>query len=69
QGQQQQQTSPLLLPKCEMPGMSASRVKQESPKVANFEDRLKSIITTALNEDQEHRSKAVEPSPSPSPLH
>lgn len=28
---------------------------QESPKVINFEDRLKSIITSVLNEDQEHR--------------
>uniref|UniRef100_A0A6P4E9K6 Histone-lysine N-methyltransferase, H3 lysine-79 specific n=1 Tax=Drosophila rhopaloa TaxID=1041015 RepID=A0A6P4E9K6_DRORH len=63
---QQQQLSQL--PKCELPGLSASR-KQESPKVANFEDRLKSIITTALNEDQELRSKAVDSSPSPSPLH
>nr|XP_043068142.1 histone-lysine N-methyltransferase, H3 lysine-79 specific isoform X2 [Drosophila bipectinata] len=67
--QSQQQVAPSLLPKCELGGLSASRIKQESPKVANFEDRLKSIITTALNEDQEHRSKAVEPSPSPSPLH
>ncbi|XP_043653218.1 histone-lysine N-methyltransferase, H3 lysine-79 specific [Drosophila teissieri] len=66
--QQQQQMTISQLPKCELPGLSASR-KQESPKVANFEDRLKSIITTALNEDQEQRSKAVESSPSPSPLH
>lgn len=28
---------------------------QESPKVINFEDRLKSIITSVLNEDQEQR--------------
>ncbi|KAG7310918.1 hypothetical protein JYU34_003757 [Plutella xylostella] len=28
---------------------------QESPKVINFEDRLKSIITSVLNEDQERR--------------
>lgn len=66
--QQQQQMTLSQLPKCELPGLSTSR-KQESPKVANFEDRLKSIITTALNEDQEQRSKAVESSPSPSPLH
>ncbi|XP_036674926.3 histone-lysine N-methyltransferase, H3 lysine-79 specific [Drosophila suzukii] len=66
--QQQQQVTLSQLPKCELPGLSASR-KQESPKVANFEDRLKSIITTALNEDQEQRSKAVDSSPSPSPLH
>ncbi|XP_017031462.1 histone-lysine N-methyltransferase, H3 lysine-79 specific isoform X1 [Drosophila kikkawai] len=68
--QQQQVTTPSsLLPKCELPGLSAGSRKQESPKVANFEDRLKSIITTALNEDQEQRSKAVDPIPSPSPLH
>ncbi|KAH9641292.1 hypothetical protein HF086_005773 [Spodoptera exigua] len=36
---------------------------QESPKVINFEDRLKSIITSVLNEDQEQR-KASRPSQS-----
>ncbi|XP_046661209.1 histone-lysine N-methyltransferase, H3 lysine-79 specific isoform X3 [Homalodisca vitripennis] len=30
---------------------------QEPPRVANFEDRLKSIITTVLNEDQQNRSQ------------
>lgn len=35
---------------------------QESPKVINFEDRLKSIITSVLNEDQEHR-KATRQAP------
>ncbi|XP_043683917.1 histone-lysine N-methyltransferase, H3 lysine-79 specific-like isoform X1 [Vespula pensylvanica] len=30
---------------------------QEPPRVANFEDRLKSIITSVLNEDQQNRSK------------
>ncbi|TGZ54651.1 Histone-lysine N-methyltransferase, H3 lysine-79 specific [Temnothorax longispinosus] len=30
---------------------------QESPRVANFEDRLKSIITSVLNEDQQNRNK------------
>lgn len=29
---------------------------QEPPRVANFEDRLKSIITTVLNEDQHARN-------------
>ncbi|XP_017461105.1 PREDICTED: histone-lysine N-methyltransferase, H3 lysine-79 specific-like, partial [Rhagoletis zephyria] len=55
-----------MLPKCELPGarkslMSAAAAAgiQESPKVANFEDRLKSIITSALNEDQEHRKAAA----------
>lgn len=36
---------------------------QESPKVINFEDRLKSIITSVLNEDQEQR-KASRPAQS-----
>ncbi|CAH0592341.1 unnamed protein product [Chrysodeixis includens] len=31
---------------------------QESPKVINFEDRLKSIITSVLNEDQEQRKSS-----------
>ncbi|KAL1492765.1 hypothetical protein ABEB36_010966 [Hypothenemus hampei] len=30
---------------------------QEAPRVANFEDRLKSIITSVLNEDQQNRNK------------
>ncbi|KAF7381235.1 hypothetical protein HZH68_016110 [Vespula germanica] len=30
---------------------------QEPPRVANFEDRLKSIITSVLNEDQQNRCK------------
>lgn len=34
----------------------ASRT-QEPPRVANFEDRLKSIITSVLNEDQQNRTK------------
>ncbi|XP_026758650.2 histone-lysine N-methyltransferase, H3 lysine-79 specific isoform X1 [Galleria mellonella] len=36
---------------------------QESPKVINFEDRLKSIITSVLNEDQEHRKASRQPAP------
>lgn len=32
-----------------------TKYPQESPKVVNFEDRLKSIITHALNEDKEQR--------------
>ncbi|XP_055853121.1 histone-lysine N-methyltransferase, H3 lysine-79 specific isoform X2 [Episyrphus balteatus] len=39
----------------------SSKNHQESPKVANFEDRLKSIITSALNEDQEHRKSQHPP--------
>lgn len=34
---------------------------QESPKVVNFEDRLKSIITSALNEDSEQRKAQTKP--------
>lgn len=30
--------------------------KQEPPRIANFEDRLKSIITSVLNEDQQNRN-------------
>ncbi|XP_060516339.1 histone-lysine N-methyltransferase, H3 lysine-79 specific [Cylas formicarius] len=30
---------------------------QEAPRIANFEDRLKSIITSVLNEDQQNRTK------------
>ncbi|XP_030080815.1 histone-lysine N-methyltransferase, H3 lysine-79 specific isoform X2 [Drosophila hydei] len=70
QPQQQIQQQAVLLPKCELPGLGR---KQESPKVANFEDRLKSIITSALNEDQEQRSKAMPiietpPAPMQSPV-
>ncbi|KAL0901679.1 hypothetical protein ABMA27_006877 [Loxostege sticticalis] len=36
---------------------------QESPKVINFEDRLKSIITSVLNEDQEQRKAARQTTP------
>ncbi|CAH0562233.1 unnamed protein product [Brassicogethes aeneus] len=38
---------------------------QEAPRIANFEDRLKSIITSVLNEDQQTRSK---PQPQPPPV-
>ncbi|XP_060807774.1 histone-lysine N-methyltransferase, H3 lysine-79 specific isoform X2 [Amyelois transitella] len=40
---------------------------QESPKVINFEDRLKSIITSVLNEDQEQRKAARTPTAAPHP--
>ena len=35
----------------------ATNRTQEPPRVANFEDRLKSIITSVLNEDQQNRNK------------
>lgn len=34
---------------------------QEPPRIANFEDRLKSIITSVLNEDQQNRTKSQTP--------
>nr|XP_036229433.1 histone-lysine N-methyltransferase, H3 lysine-79 specific isoform X2 [Bactrocera oleae]XP_036229434.1 histone-lysine N-methyltransferase, H3 lysine-79 specific isoform X2 [Bactrocera oleae] len=65
-----------LLPKCELPGARKSTMSgataggiHESPKVANFEDRLKSIITSALNEDQEHRKAAAHHMPGSSASH
>lgn len=38
-------------------GFTSNRA-QEPPRVANFEDRLKSIITTVLNEDQIARTNS-----------
>ncbi|KAF5285705.1 hypothetical protein FQA39_LY16511 [Lamprigera yunnana] len=35
-----------------------SQRPQETPRIANFEDRLKSIITSVLNEDQQNRTKS-----------
>ncbi|XP_069362021.1 histone-lysine N-methyltransferase, H3 lysine-79 specific isoform X1 [Maniola hyperantus] len=54
-----QRPAPLPLPrhspsKVQKPLNVVAKV-QESPKVINFEDRLKSIITSVLNEDQEQR--------------
>lgn len=46
----------------------ASKVIQDAPKVVNFEDRLKSIITSALSQDQEQRKAQPKPNnaqPSP----
>lgn len=40
---------------------TAAKTVQESPKVVNFEDRLKSIITSALNEDSEQRKAQTKP--------
>lgn len=52
--------APLQAPRRLSPGKSQKPLNvvakvQESPKVINFEDRLKSIITSVLNEDQEQR--------------
>lgn len=41
----------------QMANKDASNRTQEPPRVANFEDRLKSIITSVLNEDQQNRNK------------
>ncbi|CAG9759880.1 unnamed protein product [Ceutorhynchus assimilis] len=38
---------------------------QEAPRIANFEDRLKSIITSVLNEDQQNRTKQSQIPPPP----
>nr|CAH7717438.1 unnamed protein product [Callosobruchus chinensis] len=43
-------TAPTSIPKA-----------QEPPRIANFEDRLKSIITSVLNEDQQNRTKQAQP--------
>ncbi|XP_017782818.1 PREDICTED: histone-lysine N-methyltransferase, H3 lysine-79 specific-like isoform X2 [Nicrophorus vespilloides] len=40
------------------PSPSHHQRPQEPPRIANFEDRLKSIITSVLNEDQQTRSKS-----------
>uniref|UniRef100_A0A1L8DWJ1 Histone-lysine N-methyltransferase, H3 lysine-79 specific n=1 Tax=Nyssomyia neivai TaxID=330878 RepID=A0A1L8DWJ1_9DIPT len=40
----------------------------ESPKVVNFEDRLKSIITSVLNEDQELRRSQMAQQKPPQPI-
>lgn len=53
--------SPVKLQKC-VSVINQPKV-QESPKVINFEDRLKSIITSVLNEDQEQRKAARQPTP------
>lgn len=47
-----------------------SKIIQDTPKVVNFEDRLKSIITSALSQDQEQRKAQTKPNtaqPSPTP--
>ncbi|KAG5876348.1 hypothetical protein JTB14_003670 [Gonioctena quinquepunctata] len=36
---------------------------QEPPRIANFEDRLKSIITSVLNEDVQNRTKQAQVAP------
>lgn len=36
---------------------SSNQKPQETPKIANFEERLKSIIKSVLNEDQNNRNK------------
>lgn len=41
---------------------------QEPPRITNFEDRLKSIITSVLNEDQQNRSKQAQPNIQPPAL-
>lgn len=45
------------------------KLVQESPKVVNFEDRLKSIITSVLNEDHEQRKAQTKPPTNTAPTH
>lgn len=56
---------PLSPVKCQKSLNVVGKV-QESPKVINFEDRLKSIITSVLNEDQEQRKAAHQSAPNAS---
>ncbi|XP_011339395.1 histone-lysine N-methyltransferase, H3 lysine-79 specific isoform X3 [Ooceraea biroi] len=48
-------TQPIQAANKDVPSRTTSM--QEPPRVANFEDRLKSIITSVLNEDQQNRNK------------
>ncbi|XP_044256233.1 histone-lysine N-methyltransferase, H3 lysine-79 specific [Tribolium madens] len=41
-----------------LPTQNNTSRAQEPPRLADFEDRLKSIITSALNEDQQNRNRA-----------
>lgn len=51
------------------PVAPTAKAAPDTPKVVNFESRLKSIITSALNEDQEHRMAQHKPSPAtPQPM-
>lgn len=42
---------------------AAPKMVPDTPKVVNFESRLKSIITSVLNEDQEQRKAQTKPTP------
>lgn len=64
QQQQQQQQIPTTTTKIYNQPAGSPKVAHESPKVVNFEDRLKSIITSVLNEDPDQR-KAHPPTPQP----
>lgn len=60
----QQQQIPTTTTKVYSQPAGSPKVAHESPKVVNFEDRLKSIITSVLNEDTDQR-KAHPPTPQP----
>lgn len=54
---------PAPLPNPKKPRTNSTYVTQkaqEPPKIVNFEDRLKSIITSVLNEDHQNRTKSRE---------
>lgn len=50
--------APLPNPKRPKTSNNYNQRSQEPPKLTNFEDRLKSIITSVLNEDQQNRAKS-----------
>lgn len=53
-------TSPSPSVQSQINNRESTNKAQEPPRVANFEDRLKSIITSVLNEDQQNRSKQIQ---------
>lgn len=54
---------PVPLPNPKRAKLNNFQRTQEPPKIANFEDRLKSIITSVLNEDQQNRAKSQNATP------
>ncbi|KAJ8950404.1 hypothetical protein NQ314_007944 [Rhamnusium bicolor] len=67
-----QKTSHTNYPTVNIPNITTTTSNmlknQEPPRIANFEDRLKSIITSVLNEDQQNRSKQAQSNVQPPAL-
>lgn len=64
-----QKTSHTTYSTVNMPNVTTNNnvsKNQEPPRITNFEDRLKSIITSVLNEDQQNRSKQAQSNMQPS---